>query len=61
MKIVSGAASGGAFFVVDKSINSAADLEGKAVASPQLGNTQDVALRTWLKQEGPQHRHHRRR
>lgn len=52
VKIVSGAASGGAFFVVAPSINSAADLEGKAVASPQLGQTQDVALRTWLKSEG---------
>ncbi|MFN8026032.1 MAG: ABC transporter substrate-binding protein [Acidimicrobiia bacterium] len=52
VKIISGAASGGAFFVVNKSINSAADLKGKAVASPQLGNTQDVALRTWLKKQG---------
>ena len=49
MKVVSGAASGGAYFVVNPSINTAADLKGKAVASPQLGNTQDVALRTWLK------------
>jgi NitT/TauT family transport system substrate-binding protein len=52
VKIVSGAASGGAFFVVNKDINTAADLKGKAVASPQLGNTQDVALRTWLKSKG---------
>ena len=52
MKIISGAASGGAYFVVNKSINSAADLKGKVVASPQLGNTQDVALRTWLKSKG---------
>ena len=52
VKIVSGAASGGAYFVVNQSINSAADLKGKAVASPQLGNTQDVALRTWLKSKG---------
>jgi NitT/TauT family transport system substrate-binding protein len=52
VKIVSGAASGGAFFVVNKSINGPADLKGKAVASPQLGNTQDVALRTWLKSKG---------
>ena len=49
MRVVSGTASGGAFFVVKPSINSAADLKGKKVASPQLGNTQDVALRTWLK------------
>jgi len=52
VKIVSGAASGGAYFVVAKSINSAADLKGKTVASPQLGNTQDVALRNWLKSKG---------
>ncbi len=52
VKIVSGAASGGAFFVVDQSIDSPADLKGKAVASPQLGNTQDVALRTWLAKNG---------
>ena len=52
VKVVSGAASGGAYFVVNQSINSAADLKGKVVASPQLGNTQDVALRTWLKSKG---------
>jgi NitT/TauT family transport system substrate-binding protein len=52
VRIVSGAASGGAFFVVAPSINGAADLKGKAVASPQLGQTQDVALRTWLKSKG---------
>jgi NitT/TauT family transport system substrate-binding protein len=50
--VVSGAASGGAYFVVKKSVNSAADLKGKTVASPQLGNTQDVALRNWLKGQG---------
>ena len=33
-------------------INSPADLKGKTIASPQLGNTQDVALRTWLKNNG---------
>src|SRR5262249_15250655 len=33
-------------------ITKAADLKGKRVASPQLGNTQDVALRTWLKKQG---------
>ena len=52
VKVVSGAASGGAYFVVKPSITSAADLEGKTVASPQLGNTQDVALRNWLKSKG---------
>jgi NitT/TauT family transport system substrate-binding protein len=52
IRIVSGVASGGAFLVVKPSINSAADLKGKKVATPQLGNTQDVALRTWLAQNG---------
>ena len=49
--IVAGAATGGASLVVDPSIRSAADLKGKKVASPQLGNTQDIALRWWLKQQ----------
>ncbi|HEX9467592.1 MAG TPA: ABC transporter substrate-binding protein [Acidimicrobiia bacterium] len=52
VRIVAGAASGGAYFVVKPTINRAADLEGKVVASPQLGNTQDVALRVWLKSKG---------
>jgi NitT/TauT family transport system substrate-binding protein len=52
VRIVAGTASGGAFLVVKPSINSAADLKGKKVASPQLGNTQDVALRTWLNNNG---------
>ena len=52
LRIVSGATSGGAFLVVKPTINSAADLKGKKLASPQLGNTQDVALRAWLKKQG---------
>jgi NitT/TauT family transport system substrate-binding protein len=52
VRVVSGAASGGAYLVVKPDINSPADLKGKTVASPQLGNTQDVALRTWLKKNG---------
>lgn len=52
IKVVSGAASGGAALVVSKDINSAADLKGKTLATPQLGNTQDVALRYWLKEQG---------
>ncbi len=54
IKVISGAASGGASFVVAKDISSAKDLEGKTVASPQLGNTQDVALKYWLNQNGEQ-------
>lgn len=52
IRIVSGSTSGGAFLVVNQDINSPEDLEGKVIATPQLGNTQDVALRAWLKEEG---------
>ncbi|MDQ1372691.1 MAG: sulfonate transport system substrate-binding protein [Actinomycetota bacterium] len=52
IKIISGATSGGAALVVKPSITSAAQLKGKKIASPQLGNTQDVALRSWLKDQG---------
>ena len=52
LRVVAGAADGGAFFVVKPSIRSAADLKGKKVASPNLGGTQDVALRYWLKSKG---------
>jgi sulfonate transport system substrate-binding protein len=52
IRIISGATSGGAFLVVKPTIKNAKDLKGKQVASPQLGNTQDVALRTWLKKKG---------
>jgi NitT/TauT family transport system substrate-binding protein len=52
IRIVSGATSGGAFLVVKPSIKGAKDLKGKKIASPQLGNTQDVALRTYLKKKG---------
>ena len=52
IKVVSGAATGGASVVVTKGITSAAQLRGKTLATPSLGNTQDVALRSWLKQNG---------
>lgn len=52
VKVVAGAASGGVFFVVRPGITSPEQLKGKTVATPQLGNTQDVALRYWLKQHG---------
>jgi sulfonate transport system substrate-binding protein len=52
IKIISGAAAGGASVVVQKGISSAAQLKGKTLATPSLGNTQDVALRSWLKQNG---------
>jgi len=52
IRIVAGAASGGAQLVVRPDIASADDLAGTNLASPQLGNTQDVALRTWLTDQG---------
>jgi NitT/TauT family transport system substrate-binding protein len=54
LRVVAGAASGGVALVVrnDSGINQPADFHGKKVASPQLGNTQDVALRAWLKANG---------
>ncbi len=46
--IVAGATTGGAQLVVREGIDTAADLPGATLATPQLGNTQDVALRAWL-------------
>jgi NitT/TauT family transport system substrate-binding protein len=51
LRVVAGAVSGGAVLVV-RDARGPADLAGKRVASPQLGNTQDVALRTWLRANG---------
>jgi NitT/TauT family transport system substrate-binding protein len=50
--LISGSTSGGAFLVVRPDIKSAADLRGRKIATPSLGNTQDVALRAWLKEQG---------
>jgi NitT/TauT family transport system substrate-binding protein len=50
IKVISGAASGGAALVVKSGITSASQLKGQKLATPSLGNTQDVALRYWLKQ-----------
>ena len=52
IKVISGAASAGAALVVKPSITSASQLKGQSLATPSLGNTQDVALRYWLKQQG---------
>lgn len=51
LRVIAGAASGGAVLIV-KDAKRAEDLRGKRVASPQLGNTQDIALRTWLRKNG---------
>lgn len=48
VRLIAGAASGGAQLVVRPDINTPQDLAGKTVADPQQGNTQDVALKTWL-------------
>ena len=52
IRIISGATSGGAFLVVRPDIAKPADLKGRKIATPQLGNTQDVALRHWLDEQG---------
>jgi NitT/TauT family transport system substrate-binding protein len=50
--IIAGACSGGASLIVrsDLPLNQPADFHGKQIATPQLANTQDIALRRWLKQ-----------
>ena len=54
--IVAGSASGGAGMVVrkDSGIRSEKDFAGRTIATPQLGNTQDVAARVWLANHGYQ-------
>jgi len=54
IRLLAGAAQGGAALVVrtDSGITQPADFKGRKVATPQLGNTQDVAARVWLVQQG---------
>jgi NitT/TauT family transport system substrate-binding protein len=52
VRIVAGTTSGGAALVVRDGIETPEDLEGTTLATPDLGNTQDVALRYWLGEEG---------
>jgi NitT/TauT family transport system substrate-binding protein len=52
LRIVSGATDNGAALVVKTDINGPADIAGKTLATPQLGGTQDVALRKWLLDNG---------
>jgi NitT/TauT family transport system substrate-binding protein len=52
IRIVAGATSGGAGLVVKPEITTVDQLKGKKIATPQLGNTQDVALRAFLKSKG---------
>ncbi|MFL6584391.1 MAG: ABC transporter substrate-binding protein [Chthoniobacterales bacterium] len=54
IRVLGGAANGGAALVVksDGGIKAAADFRGKKIATPQLGNTQDISCRAWLKSQG---------
>ena len=60
VRIIAGATSAGALLVVraDAGISKPVDFANKKIASPQLGNTQDVALRAWLQQNGLKDRDH---
>ncbi|MFJ7077330.1 aliphatic sulfonate ABC transporter substrate-binding protein [Streptomyces sp. NPDC098781] len=53
LRIVSGSASGGVKLVVNpEKIKSLKDVKGKKIATPQLGNTQDVAFLNWIAEQG---------
>lgn len=54
IRVLSGAANSGAALVVkaDSPIKAPADFRGKKIATPQLGNTQDISCRAWLKSQG---------
>ncbi len=54
VRIIAGSADGGASLVVDpkKNIKKPSDFKGKRIGTPQLGNTQDVACRAWLAENG---------
>ena len=54
VRVIAGAANAGAALVVksDSPVRTAADFRGKKIATPQLGNTQDISCRAWLKAQG---------
>src|SRR5215813_12436385 len=54
IRVLAGAANAGAALVVksDSPIKTPADFRGKKIATPQLGNTQDISCRAWLKAQG---------
>src|SRR5438132_1006727 len=54
IRLIAGAANGGAGLVVqaDQNLKAAADFRGKKIATPQLGNTQDISCRAWLTEGG---------
>src|SRR6184192_4168531 len=54
IRLIAGAANGGTGLVVqpDENLKAAADFRGKKIATPQLGNTQDISCRAWLTDGG---------
>ena len=52
IRVIAGSTSGGALLVVKPGITSIPELKGKVIADPQLGGTQDVALRWFLSRNG---------
>src|SRR5437870_4587240 len=54
IRLIAGAANGGAGLVVqaDQNLKAPADFHGKKIATPQLGNTQDISCRAWLTEGG---------
>jgi len=52
IRVIAGTTSGGALLVVKPSIKSVSELKGKKIADPQLGGTQDISLRWFLKNHG---------
>jgi len=54
IRLIAGAANGGAGLVVqpDQNLNAPTDFRGKKIATPQLGNTQDISCRAWLTEGG---------
>src|SRR6266513_2034919 len=54
IRLIAGAANGGAGLIVqpDENLKAAADFCGKKIATPQLGNTQDISCRAWLTEGG---------
>lgn len=54
IRLIAGAANGGSGLVVqpDQNLKTAADFRGKKIATPQLGNTQDISCRAWLTEGG---------
>ncbi|HWY40573.1 MAG TPA: ABC transporter substrate-binding protein [Chthoniobacterales bacterium] len=54
IRLIAGAANGGAGLIVqpDQNLKAPADFRGKKIATPQLGNTQDISCRAWLTEGG---------